>query len=217
MKPLYLSLLILLLGTSVLQAEVIYAAELNARELPMGNMLSWNTLFEENNKLFIVERSTDGVEFANIGMVDSKFGTEETPYRFMDTNFPDQRSYYRLKEVDLDGTSSFSHTIIVDKKMENQFAVVRIRQAEVTTLLEWTVDARVAERLEIKLTDYQGNLLETQEQTTIDGLNDFAFDLSGREEGLYRVTMQMGAETEQIVLRRVTGEADRKPAQASKD
>lgn len=208
-----------LLLTSVLSyAEVVYSAEFEAKEFPVGNMLTWSTLLEDNNQVFIVERSDDGLEFRNVGVVDSKpIAGEETPYRFLDTDFPDQRSFYRLKQVDLDGTFSYTHTLVVDKELVNQFAVARIRQAQVSTVLDLTLDVRTVDEMTLVLTDYRGETLETQTHTTIDGLNEFTFDLSGRELGIYRVTMTLGDETESIAILRVAGDAENKPAQASKN
>ena len=218
MKHASLTVLLTLFLSHLTFAEVVYSAEFEAKEFPVGNMLTWSTLLEENNRVFIVERSDDGVEFRNVGMVDSKpQAGEETPYRFLDTDFPDPRSYYRLKQVDTDGTSSYTHTLVVDKELVNQFAVARIRQAQVTTTLDLTIDARTVGELVLTLTNYRGDSLETQAHTTIDGLNEFSFDLSGRELGIYQVTMTLGEETERIAVLRVAGEAEKKPAQASKN
>ncbi len=72
-------------------------------------ILSWRTESELDNKYFMVQRSNDGRTFNNIGKVNGK-GTSNlaSTYHFTD-NKPNQGdNYYRLKQVDFDGASSFS-------------------------------------------------------------------------------------------------------------
>ena len=74
--------------------------------------LSWKTAAERNNKGFEIERSTNGVDFVNIGWVGGA-GTTNDPsfYRFTD-NFvqPNTVYYYRLKQVDFDSRATLSNT-----------------------------------------------------------------------------------------------------------
>lgn len=108
-----------------LSAEVVYSAPLQAKELGMGNLLNWKTSFEEDVQHYDVEKSRNGVDFENIGTVESNVDmSEEKAYRFFDTKLGSQKSYYRLKVVETDGTSSYSQTILVNKEKPNQFAVV---------------------------------------------------------------------------------------------
>jgi hypothetical protein len=61
-----------------------------------------------NNKYFDIERSADGNSFAKIGTVDARPGTTST-YTFNDHNPTLQGiNYYRIKQVDKDGTFSYS-------------------------------------------------------------------------------------------------------------
>ena len=71
--------------------------------------LEWVTATEENNDVFVVERSADGEEFHPIGEVDGA-GTshQDTHYAFVDRSPLQATSYYRLKQVDLDGASGYS-------------------------------------------------------------------------------------------------------------
>ena len=79
-----------------------------------GNTASvqWATAVESNNKGFYVERSTDGQNWQDLTFVASKAtnGNSATPLNYQYTDqFPQQGyNYYRLKQVDLDGTATFS-------------------------------------------------------------------------------------------------------------
>ena len=76
--------------------------------------LNWQTTAEYNNHYFDVERSTDLVHFAPIGRV-AGHGTTALPhsYSLIDPNPATGTNYYRLKQVDFDGTYSYSDIVTI--------------------------------------------------------------------------------------------------------
>ncbi len=67
--------------------------------------LLWTTLSETNNDYFLVQRSGPGVAFETIGHVEGNGTTnEEVRYQFSDKNPLNGLSYYRLVQVDFDGS-----------------------------------------------------------------------------------------------------------------
>ena len=77
------------------------------------NNLTWITASEKNNSHFDIERSTDGNTFHNIGQV--KGNNKPSSYQFID-NQPFATSYYRLRQIDFDGTETVSKIISVELK-----------------------------------------------------------------------------------------------------
>jgi hypothetical protein len=77
--------------------------------------LSWQTASETNNAGFDVERSTDGTAFIKVGHKDGHGTTTEAQsYRFVDADVPFADTlYYRLRQVDLDGTTELSSIVTV--------------------------------------------------------------------------------------------------------
>ena len=75
-------------------------------------LLNWETAQEVNNHHFAVERSLDGITFEGIGSVAGKGTTLLTStYRYTDAGASAHTAdvlYYRLRQVDYDGQSSFS-------------------------------------------------------------------------------------------------------------
>jgi len=74
--------------------------------------LAWRTASEKNNDHFDVERSLTGTDFVKISQVKGQ-GTSSTPtdYALTDIGIGAKASgvvYYRLKQVDTDGTATFS-------------------------------------------------------------------------------------------------------------
>ncbi len=77
--------------------------------------LTWETATETNNKGFEVERSSDDVSFTSIGFTDGNGTSAEAhSYSFVDHHATSGTYYYRLKQVDFDGTYAYSNTVEVD-------------------------------------------------------------------------------------------------------
>jgi hypothetical protein len=73
-------------------------------------MIHWVTATEVNNNYFDVEHSTNGEDFVQIGRVNSKNSnsTSVQNYDFKHTKTAKGINYYRLKQVDFDGTFEYS-------------------------------------------------------------------------------------------------------------
>lgn len=72
--------------------------------------LHWETESETNNDYFIVERSLNGLSFESLGKPINGAGTskEKHRYSFTDATAPAGIIYYRLKQVDFDGSTSYT-------------------------------------------------------------------------------------------------------------
>ena len=75
-------------------------------------LLNWATASEVNSASFDIERSFDGTSFANIGEVAAHGTTATThAYAFTDAGIAARAQgpvYYRLRQVDLNGTATYS-------------------------------------------------------------------------------------------------------------
>lgn len=78
------------------------------------NHLTWATASETNNKGFDIERSRDGETFQAIGTVKAigKAGN----YNFTDAEPVNGTNYYRLRQIDNDGTETYSKVVSVNNK-----------------------------------------------------------------------------------------------------
>ncbi|MBF9239242.1 cadherin-like domain-containing protein [Hymenobacter sp. BT683] len=74
--------------------------------------LSWRTASEKNNAYFDVERSLNGKDFVKIGQVQGQGSTSSaTAYALTDAGIGPKAAglvYYRLRQVDFDGTATYS-------------------------------------------------------------------------------------------------------------
>jgi hypothetical protein len=76
----------------------------------MVAVLDWATATEMNNNYFDVQHSVDGVTFSRIDRVYSKNGNSTSLQTYQTTHNEPAKgvNYYRLKQVDFDGTFEFS-------------------------------------------------------------------------------------------------------------
>jgi len=77
--------------------------------------LNWSTATESNNKGFYIERSKDGQNFSSLGFVNGAGNSSQIKnYTYNDVTVKDilaTTTYYRLKQVDLDGKTSYSKVL----------------------------------------------------------------------------------------------------------
>ncbi len=83
--------------------------EFTATCVSNATVLKWSTASEKNNDRFIIEKTTNGNDFIEIGTVKgSGNSTTSLNYTFVDEAVNDGLAYYRLKQIDKDNTSTFS-------------------------------------------------------------------------------------------------------------
>jgi hypothetical protein len=78
------------------------------------SVLQWQTGVEQNSRDFIIERSSNGADYDQIGTVAAA-GTSNTKryYYFTDYTPLEGKNYYRLRQRDLDGKSTLSPVKVV--------------------------------------------------------------------------------------------------------
>jgi hypothetical protein len=87
--------------------------------------LSWVTATETNNMGFEVERSKDKTGFVKIGFVSGNGTTTELKhYSYLDSTIVENEKYaYRLKQIDFDGSVSYSKAVEVNISGPAEFAL----------------------------------------------------------------------------------------------
>lgn len=86
-----------------------------------NNLLRWETSTEKNNSHFELERSTNEEEWKKIVTIEGSGTTlQQTSYNAFDTDFSPTVNYYRLKQVDYDGTEKFSSIVLIDNSVRTK-------------------------------------------------------------------------------------------------
>ncbi len=211
-----LTLMAAVLLASSASATCVYDQGLEGQNLQVGTMLRWSTAYEEDNAVFIVERSDDGATFADIGKVEAAGTSSEVKqYNFLDIMANAARSFYRLRQVDQDGTFSYGDVVAVPQVFTNNFMVARMSNVATQDVFSWTIDSVKDGDMTLAVSNLLGERVYIDEVMLTAGLNDLVVDLSSNPEGVYKVSMTMGDETETLVVKRVTAEIIKKANVAS--
>ncbi|MCX2745852.1 fibronectin type III domain-containing protein [Mangrovivirga sp. M17] len=75
--------------------------------------IEWGTALEIDNDYFVIEKSTNGKDFKEIGTVDGNGNSNELiNYSFIDEDVR-PRNYYRIKQIDFNGDFDYSQIVSV--------------------------------------------------------------------------------------------------------
>lgn len=89
-----------------------------------GNILDWQTFGEQNNDYFMVQRANENGIFIDLGKI-SGAGNSTTVrnYSFVDVKPASATNYYRLAQVDYDGTIHYNQTIALANEGQQQYSL----------------------------------------------------------------------------------------------
>jgi hypothetical protein len=153
-------------------------------------VLNWATSSEINNEFFIVERSFDGINFEKIGKVKGNNNSIViSNYSFTDINvfgdFKNQIVYYRLNQIDFDGTSSISKMVLVTSNNENNSIVIFPNPSNGAFNISF--DSKNSSAAKLKIIDVYGKTIWYNERTLLNGINAINVNLS---KGNYILIME---------------------------
>jgi uncharacterized repeat protein (TIGR01451 family) len=160
--------------------------------------VNWSTAMEINTDKFDVERSVDGRMFNKIATVVAA-GNANTikNYTLVDdiTTVTNVIVYYRLKQIDIDGTSKYS--TIASIRLKKNGATVTVTPNPFNTYVNINVEASKNEMAIVKVLNMAGGELVVKKVQMIKGTNYIAIDaLSKLPVGNYII--QIATDTENM-------------------
>ena len=157
------------------------------------NELEWVTTSETNNDYFEIQKSTDAKAFTTIGNVNGAGDSKETNrYHFTDESPGPGAAYYRLNQLDYDGTATLSRIVAVQNGNEAADPAVYPNPSQHVIEVA-TNDGSVVAGL--KVLDLNGKiLLEKQDSNQL--------DLSALTRGEYIVEFKTNAGS--LVRKKIT-------------
>jgi len=146
--------------------------------------VGWTTASENNNDFFTVQRSVSNTDsWINIKNVDGAGNSKvRINYKFQDTPNRNGTYYYRIKQTDFDGTTTFSQIITID--FENNLASTVYPNPVDGTL---TVEKGVNESPEIQLLNNSGkNVANRLNFLQYEG-DEYIIDTTPLSPGIYQL------------------------------
>lgn len=164
-----------------------------------GIRLSWKTASELNNHRFEILRATDGKNFQTIGSVSGKGNSQQvTSYNYLDREPETGINYYRLKQIDKDGTESIFQKIVA---VENALRPSeRLSVFADNSLLKAKFYASTATIANFALSDLNGKRLISQNFNSNKGANELTLLKPMLAPGIYIATLTQNGTHQSVKL-----------------
>ncbi len=142
------------------------------------NQLNWKASCTYGNAGFVIERSSNGINFKPIGNINATALRCQLPFNFTDNNSVAGKNYYRLKIADADGKSFYSKTLVVGN---NKAGV------EITAVANNIVylNSNKQQVITMKVIAADGREVFNQKQTVGSGNNNIGLQMENTAKGIY--------------------------------
>jgi hypothetical protein len=148
-------------------------------------LLEWVTASEDNVRSFVIESSSDGVNFQRIGEVSAR--NIPSTYTFRANLIG--KTFLRLKILDIDGRYQFSRILLVDAAIKETSFVISNNPLQDNNIN--IVFATVSDESgEIYISDLSGRRLWRQSLQLKKGISAITFPIAYLPIGVYQLTYQ---------------------------
>lgn len=153
--------------------------------------LSWTTATELHNNRFEVERSADARQFERLGTVAGQ-GTSNQghSYTYTDVSAPAGLLYYRLRQVDTDGTATYSG--VQTARIQRAVSGLVVRPNPVVAGSEADLTQLPAGTYQLVMRDIRGQVVRS---ATVMAGAVYPLDLFKQPAGIYILTLSGAGQT----------------------
>jgi len=157
------------------------------------NELTWVTETELNSDKFVVERQFKNSGFVEIGSVQAA-GISNNPitYDFDDVDVNDGGLYYyRLRQIDNDGTFEYSNIISIKVEREDVFNV-DMYPNPTAGFVTFDITLNVTDDLSVTIYDKSGKFVMEQKlsKDDVSEFNTFTLDVNALPSGVYNTVIR---------------------------
>ena len=149
--------------------------------------LLWETATELNNSGFSIERKSTGSDYMEIGFVPG-FGTTTEPksYSFNDQNLRSGVYTYRLKQIDFDGSFTYSNEVEVEVIAPKEFSLDQNYPNPFNPSTKITFSLATDSKVTLKVFDVIGQEVASLiNQNLTAGVHNVDFNAAGINSGVY--------------------------------
>lgn len=169
-------------------------------ELNGSSQVTWNVASESNVKSYIIERSTNGVNFEKVGEVAAN---KSSVYSFTDNNQPAGVVYYRITAVDLDGKLTISGVLKAAAKLSDKILTINPSVVEGRTI-NIGLNRFEKGKLDVKIFNSVGQMVQTTSILNSSDFANFQINLNSQvSTGVYRVVLsgKTGQQVRNIIVK----------------
>jgi len=187
-----------------LNAKCIYSKPIKIKKVNVGNVLSWSTYKEVDNKFFVIEKSVDGINFNRTGELrGAGYSNSEKSYRFLDFSLGESKVFYRILHYESNGNYTVSDTFFFDREESNNLMLTSMSSPVTDKKIKLTIQSAIGSNLHFEFKKLNGEVITKGKKKVNKGLNNLSFDLSKLPNGRYEIVLMNKEETEKINIRKV--------------
>lgn len=165
-------------------------------------LLNWSTASEINNDKFIVQKSTNGIDWINITEVKG-FGNSNITQKYEYSDRNDYINsikyvYYRLKQVDFDGQFEYSEIVKIINKTD-KVDKIWVDNLYNNISIKYLSD-KIA-NVSVSVIDINGNSLMVRNFNSTIGENYFNISIIGFKNGIYTVILNDNIEVKHYKIK----------------
>ena len=150
--------------------------------------IEWTTAAEINNDYFVIEKSLDGTTWIAVDSIDGAGNSfVEQNYTYQIKNHVYEITYFRLKQVDYDNTTSYSD---VEPCACSGLEITDVYPNPSQGEVNYVVQSNQAGTITLTITDARGKLVTRNQFEIVEGQN-LLKNIIHAEMGKYFITVQM--------------------------
>lgn len=154
------------------------------KTLQHGNLLEWHTSDEYNTQIHLIQRSTDGQYFKEIGAVYPSNHQPFNTYQWIDEQALVQ-AYYQIVTLDKNGKKHHSNVIELHRNNDLSFEVEQLSPNPVQHAAFLDFYAPKAEELQLQISNSSGKIIYRQTINCTSGQNQITINSNSFPIGHY--------------------------------
>jgi hypothetical protein len=168
----------------------------NAFKAQGNALLHWETTDEVNVSKFEVEQATDGINFEKIGTVIAENSPNNHAYSFSQTNPAPGLNFYRIKQVDIDGSYHYSEIKEISFDVTDDQIKI-LHNPVLSNQLEISISSASMKKADLRIFDMNGNCVLHSHISLQKGDNREILSVPS-DTGTYMVQLLSGGKTKVI-------------------
>ena len=152
-----------------------------------NSRLRWSTLSEHGTEHFEIQRSSDGIVFQTIGVIDAAGNSTETvDYTFLDTEAL-AKNTYRIRIMDVDGAEDYSGLRSLNHQCRDRRSAFTVFPNPSHGVFNLTFHLNEHAPVDLRIYDKLGQMVLSQKKDMSPGRQLESLDLQRLPNGIYNL------------------------------
>lgn len=150
-----------------------------------NHLLQWSTASESNNQWFILEHSMSGNDYVEIFRTPGQMNSNTLlNYEFTNYYVQNGENYYRLKQINLDGSFSYSNVVVINNVYGN-VELSNIYPNPTNANVQFEINFQNKDSYRLKIIDLAGKIVATRIYEVEEGKATLNMSVSDLSKGVY--------------------------------